>query len=343
MEQSAVIKSKVDISRNLNGYSFPHKLSSQEAEIIIQKVKNIFSDSKYDFTLHKINELSQSELDLLEERELMDDEFLINANGALLFNSDKTICILINGLDHIKIQVIGYNDIKGLYKIANEIDDTLESHLEYAFDKDLGYLTTCPVNVGTGLKVTNTVHIPSIEKLKQVDDYYKIAHKIGVNFKGVYGKTKSILGSLYKISNTIMIGRSEENIIQSVESISNDLSKREYESREILKNVHKIDLEDEIFRSLAILSRYYLLALANAFAKLQCISRGNRQLIDSHLNEFCSQLHICTKLSTDTTPCTVFVCILNGQLDQTKDCLMMRIKEGIQRLILTVNCQCVLA
>lgn len=184
----------------------------------------------------------------------MDDEFLINANGALLFNSDKTICILINGLDHIKIQVIGYNDIKGLYKIANEIDDTLESHLEYAFDKDLGYLTTCPVNVGTGLKVTNTVHIPSIEKLKQVDDYYKIAHKIGVNFKGVYGKTKSILGSLYKISNTIMIGRSEENIIQSVESISNDLSKREYESREILKNVHKIDLEDEIFRSLAILS-----------------------------------------------------------------------------------------
>ena len=237
MEQSAVIKSKVDISRNLNGYSFPHKLSSQEAEIIIQKVKNVFSDSKYDFTLHKINELSQSELDLLEERELMDDEFLINANGALLFNSDKTICILINGLDHIKIQVIGYNDIKGLYKIANEIDDTLESHLEYAFDKDLGYLTTCPVNVGTGLKVTNTV-----------------AHKIGVNFKGVYGKTKSILGSLYKISNTIMIGRSEENIIQSVESISNDLSKREFESREILKNVHKIDLEDEIFRSLAILS-----------------------------------------------------------------------------------------
>ena len=74
-------------------------------------------------------------IDLLEERELMDDEFLINANGALLFNSDKTICILINGLDHIKIQVIGYNDIKGLYKIANEIDDTLESHLEYAFDK----------------------------------------------------------------------------------------------------------------------------------------------------------------------------------------------------------------
>ena len=254
MEQSAVMKSKIEIARNLNGYSFPHKLSSKEADIIIEKVKNALSDSKYEFILHRKNDLSEIELNSLIEMELIDDNFLSSQYAALLINIDKTICILINGLDHIKIQVVGNNDIKGLYEIGNEIDDILESHLEYAFDKDLGYLTTCPVNVGTGLKVTNTIHIPSIEKLKQVDDYYKIAHKIGVNFKGVYGKTKSILGSLYKISNTIMIGRSEENIIQSVESISNDLSKREYESREILKNVHKIDLEDEIFRSLAILS-----------------------------------------------------------------------------------------
>ena len=93
-----------------------------------------------------------------------------------------------------------------------------------------------------------------LQILKQVDEYYKIAHKIGINFKGVYGKTKSILGSLYQVSNSITLGRSEENIIQSVESISKDLSKREYEGREVLKNVRKIDLEDDVFRSLAILS-----------------------------------------------------------------------------------------
>ena len=254
MEQSVVIKSKVDISRNLNGYSFPHKLSSREADIIKEKVNNILSSSKYDLILNKTRELSQIEIDSLLERELVDGDFLASENSAVLVNYDKTICILINGLDHIKIQVVGYNGIKELYDIANEIDDELESHLEYAFDKDLGYLTTCPVNVGTGLKVTNTVHIPAIQILKQVDEYYKIAHKIGINFKGVYGKTKSILGSLYQVSNSITLGRSEENIIQSVESISKDLSKREYEGREVLKNVRKIDLEDDVFRSLAILS-----------------------------------------------------------------------------------------
>ena len=254
MEQSVVIKSKVDISRNLNGYSFPHKLSSREADIIKEKVNNILSSSKYDLILNKTRELSQIEIDSLLERELVDGDFLASENSAVLVNYDKTICILINGLDHIKIQVVGYNGIKELYYIANEIDDELESHLEYAFDKDLGYLTTCPVNVGTGLKVTNTVHIPAIQILKQVDEYYKIAHKIGINFKGVYGKTKSILGSLYQVSNSITLGRSEENIIQSVESISKDLSKREYEGREVLKNVRKIDLEDDVFRSLAILS-----------------------------------------------------------------------------------------
>ncbi|MGN1032217.1 MAG: hypothetical protein ACI4PU_02035 [Intestinibacter sp.] len=254
MEQSVVMKSKVDISRNLNGYSFPHKLSSKEADIITEKIKNIIYSSKYDLILNKTSQLSQIELGLLLERELIDGDFLANENSAILTNHDKTICILINGLDHIKIQVVGYNGIKELYDIANEIDDLLESHLEYAFDKDLGYLTTCPVNVGTGLKVTNTVHIPSIQKLNQIDDYCKIAHKIGVDFKGVYGNTKSILGSLYKVSNSVMLGRSEENIIQSVESISKDLSKKEYEGREVLRNVRKIDVEDDVFRSLAILS-----------------------------------------------------------------------------------------
>lgn len=254
MEQSVVMKSKVEIARNLKGYSFPHKLSSKESNIITEKVKNALENSKYDLILNKTQELSGVELSSLVERELIDADFLSNEDSALLMSHDKTICILINGLDHIKIQVDGDNDLRRLYNVANEIDDILDSHLEYAFDKDLGYLTTCPVNVGTGLRVVNTIHIPAIQKLRKVDDYYKIAHKIGVNLKGVYGKTKSILGALYQVSNSVTIGRSEENIIQSVESMSNDLSKRGYESREVLKNIRKIDVEDDVFRSLGILS-----------------------------------------------------------------------------------------
>ena len=170
--------------------------------------------------------------------------------------------------------MIGYNGSRELYNIANEIDDILESHLDYAFDKDLGYLTTCPVNVGTGLKVTNTIHIPSVVKLNQVDDYYKIAHKIGVNFNGMYGKTKNVLGNLYKISNDVTIVRTEENIIKSVESLSKDLTKREYEGRDILKNVRGIDLEDDVFRSLAILSSARVLTNTELMRCLSSIKVG---------------------------------------------------------------------
>lgn len=254
MEQSAVIKSKVEISRNLNGYLFPHKLSNREAEIIINKVKNILSNSEYDFTLHNISELSQNEINLLEERELLEYDFFESVNGALLFNQDKTICILLNGLNHIKIQVIGYNGIRELYKIADEIDDILNQNLEYAFDNDLGYLLTCPMDIGTGLKVTNTIHLPTISQTSEIKDYYDVARNIGVNFKGVYGKTRSILGNLYQISNSIMIGRSEENIIKSVESLSNDLTKNEYNHRELLKNIKEIDLKDKVFRALGTLT-----------------------------------------------------------------------------------------
>ena len=274
MEQSAVIKSKVELSRNLNGYSFPHKLSSKEADIIIEKVNNILSNCEYDLILNKTQDLSEVEVSLLLERELIDSDFLANENSAILINHDKTICVLINGLDHIKIEVIGYNGSRELYSIANEIDDILESHLDYAFDKDLGYLTTCPVNVGTGLKVTNTIHIPSVVKLNQVDDYYKIAHKIGVNFNGMYGRTKNVLGNLYKISNDVTIGRTEENIIKSVESLSKDLTKREYEDRDILKNVRGVDLEDDVFRSLAILSSARVLTNTELMRCLSSIKVG---------------------------------------------------------------------
>ena len=116
MEQSAVMKSKIEIARNLKGYSFPHKLSSKEADIIIDKVKNTLSNSKYEFILHRKNDLSEIEINALIEMELIDDNFLESQNAALLINTDKTICILINGLDHIKIQVVGNNDIKGLYE-----------------------------------------------------------------------------------------------------------------------------------------------------------------------------------------------------------------------------------
>ena len=139
--------------------------------------------------------------------------------------------------------------------------------------------------------------LANIEKLKQVDDYYKIAHKIGVNFKGVYGKTKSILGSLYTISNSIMLGRSESNIIQSVESMSNDLSKREYESREVLKNLEKINLEDEIFRSLAILSSARVITNSEL---MQCLSNVKLGIEMGYIEDV--SLEKITKLMTGRQP-----------------------------------------
>lgn len=274
MEQSVVIKSKVEISRNLDGYSFPHKLSKDEAEIIKDKINNVLLNSNYDLILNKISELSAVELDTLLEKGLIDDEFISNEKGYIFINYDKTICILINSLDHIKIQILGYNGIKKIYDIANDIDDLLEQHLKYSFDKNLGYLTTCPINVGTGLKVTNIVHIPAIDKLNQVDDYHKIAHKIGVNFKGVYGKTKSILGNLYEISNNVTIGRSENNIIKSVESMSKDITKREYEARETMKSLMGIELEDIIFRALAILTNARVLTNIELMQHLSYVKLG---------------------------------------------------------------------
>ena len=91
-----------------------------------KNVISVMQNKTAEFILHRKNDLSEIEINALIEMELIDDNFLESQNAALLINTDKTICILINGLDHIKIQVVGNNDIEGLYEIGNEIDDILE-------------------------------------------------------------------------------------------------------------------------------------------------------------------------------------------------------------------------
>lgn len=275
MEPSIVIKSKVEISRNLKNFSFPHKLSADESNIILEKIKSILFASEYDLTLKKLEDLSAIEINTLTERQLITEEFIVSEHSAILINEDQTICILINALDHIKIEIISYtNNVAEIYNIANEIDDLIEEHVEYAFDKELGYLTVCPVYIGTGLKVTSQIHIPAISRLKKVENYYKVAHKLGINFKGIYGRASSILGNLYEISNMFTLGRTEENIIQSIESLLNNIIETEKEARKSLDEKDRLKIEDDVFRSVAILSSARMISNTELMKCLSNIKLG---------------------------------------------------------------------
>lgn len=279
MEDSIIIGTQVSLSRNITNYPFPHKLSQSESQVIANKIKNIILESEDlfqdNFISYDIKDMSQIEKNTLIERNIISNKFSTNDIGSIIINKDKTKCIIVNDQEHINIKI--YEDkfnVDEAFTIANKIDDILGSKLDYAFDDKLGYLTSCPINAGTGLKASIIVHLPMLFLQKKVDTYSNIAHKIGVNIKGICNEKSNILGSMYEISNQSIIGRSEKNIIESLKSLTKDIITKENASRTIVKMEASIELEDEIYRSLGILQNARIISAYESMKHLSNIKLG---------------------------------------------------------------------
>ena len=279
MEDNIIMGTRVALSRNITNYPFPHKLSQSESQVIANKINNIILKSENlfheNFITYNMSEISQIEKNTLIERGIISNKFSKNDIGSIIINKDKTKVIIVNDQDHIKITI--YEDEFNLdeaFTVANKIDDILESKLDYAFDDKLGYLTSCPINVGTGLKASSIVHLPILSLQKKIDTYYNVAHKLGLNIKGICNEKANILGSMYEISNQQVVGKSERHIIESLKSLTKDIITREKESRILLKMEASIELEDEIYRSLGILQNSRIISPFEAMKHLSNIKLG---------------------------------------------------------------------
>lgn len=279
MEDSIIIGTKVSLSRNINNYPFPHKLSQSESQVIANKINNIILESEdlfqEDFIAYNIKDISQIEKNTLIERNIISNKFSTNDIGSIIINKDKTKYITVNDQEHIKINIYENKfNVDEAFIIANKIDDILESKLDYAFDDKLGYLTSCPVNAGTGLKASIIVHLPILSLQRRVDTYSNIAHKLGANIKGICNEKSNILGNMYEISNQSVIGRSEKNIIESLKSLTKDIITKERESRTLVNMEASIELEDEVYRALGILQNARIITAYEAMKHLSNIKLG---------------------------------------------------------------------
>lgn len=279
MEDSIIISTQVSLSRNINNYPFPHKLSQSESQVIANKISNIILESEdlsqEDFIAYNIKEISQIEKNTLIERNIISNEFSTNDIGSIIINKDKTKYIILNDQDHIKINIYENKfNVDEAFIIANKIDDILSSKLDYSFDDKLGYLTSCPVNTGTGLKASIIVHLPILSLQRRIDTYSNIAHKLGANIKGICNEKSNILGNMYEISNQSVIGRSEKNIIESLKSLTKDIITKEKEARTLVKMEASIELEDEIYRALGILQNARIITSYEAMKHLSNIKLG---------------------------------------------------------------------
>jgi protein arginine kinase len=252
-----ILSSRIRLARNLSGIPFPSGLNEEKSKVVFEKVRGSLLDtnSSLKFKDYIMKELPTIERQCLVERHLISPGLSKNStNGAALISYDEMISIMVNEEDHIRIQAILPGlQIRKSWEMASDMDDELEQKLEYAYNENWGYLTSCPTNVGTGMRASVMVHLPALNITGNMSKILQAVAHIGLTIRGLYGEGTDIVGNIFQISNQITLGRAEEEIVENLTAVTNQIIEKEKEARKVLLGNNRIQTEDKIWRSWGIM------------------------------------------------------------------------------------------
>ena len=274
-----VISSRIRIARNLINIPFPLLITPSKAKEVVDLVNNSLKDKNdllKNLQLIYMNDLSDVEKKVLVEKHLISPLLAETSRyGAVLLNENESISIMLNEEDHLRIQCIfpGFQ-LEESWELANKIDDFFERHLSYAFDDRYGYLTSCPTNVGTGIRASVMVHLPALAMLQQLQQLLPAITQVGLTVRGIYGEGSEALGNLYQISNQITLGQSENEIIDKLQGVVRQIIEHEFNARKMLLKESRVQLEDRIYRSYGILKNSRIIDSKEAMKKLSDVRLG---------------------------------------------------------------------
>jgi protein arginine kinase len=257
-----VISTRIRVARNLADQPFPILADRDRAQIVIDKLRSAiespdfqrFGEGKYEFIL--LRDQPDIDLEALVEKYLISNTLLENAKrSAVALRDDEAVSIMVNEEDHIRLQVLMPGlQLRQAWETATRIDDLLEAQLNYAFDERYGYLTACPTNVGTGIRASVMLHLPALVVTGHINRVLSALTQVGLVVRGVHGEGTDAVGNLFQLSNQITLGQSEEEIIQSLDSVANKIIEHEKQAREYLLSENREVIEDKIARSFGILA-----------------------------------------------------------------------------------------
>lgn len=253
---STVMSTRVRLARNLEGYPFPQRLKSQkQAKEIIRLVSSGLSRLE-EFRLYYMDAVSDDEAQSLIENHLISPNLIKNkALSAVLINHDQNVSVMINEEDHLREQCIvkGF-DLRFAYETMSEIDGCISGSMKFAFDEQLGYLTACPTNLGTGLRASVMLFLPAMTISGLMPKVLKSVARLGLTVRGVYGEGSTAEGYAYQISNEVTLGVSEAEILSEVEKVVKKICTLEEAEREKLKTCPSaLDIQDDCLRSYGVL------------------------------------------------------------------------------------------
>ncbi len=289
-----IVTSRIRIARNLNNYSFPHNLTGNKAEEVLNLVFNA-CDSIGSFNNYKLRNLKDEVLTEMLEDHLISNRLIENSNiSGVSISNDSSVSIMINEEDILREQcTLPGLSLKKAYDIINDIDSELSLNLNFAYDPKLGFLTACPTNLGTGIRASVMMFLPGLTITKNIEQVINTVSKMGISVRGAYGEGSSATGYLFQVSNQVTLGKTEYDIIQNVESTVLKICELEKKAREQLLQLNEPELKDEVLRAYGILTNSYkissqesleLLSKVKLGVSLDLIKLNNANVIDELLN-----------------------------------------------------------
>lgn len=284
-EADIVMSSRIRLARNLAQFPFLTRADEEVRGEIERTLHRHVIDLSLggDLTYFDVNQLEGVDRQFLVERQLISRE-LAESHGSrgVCFTEGENVSLMVNEEDHLRVQVLrsGF-DLDTCWNEINRIDDLLEERVTFAFNEELGFLTACPTNVGTGIRVSVLMHLPALVMTKEIQKVFQALQKISLAVRGLYGEGSQAMGDFYQISNQITLGKSEEQLIKNLRDVIPSIISYERKVRQTLVKESRQALHDKISRAYGTLKSAQSISSEETMHLLSSVRMGvNLGLID---------------------------------------------------------------
>ena len=273
-----VMSSRVRLARNLKEAAFPGWAKKPERIRVLDLIRpavETLPEMKDAFS-QTMDSLSTLDKQILVERHLISREHAAKSTGSgLVLNREETLCFMINEEDHLRMQALRPGlQLRQAWSAIDQADSALEKRLEYAFSPDLGYLTACPTNIGTGIRVSAMLHLPGLVLAEQINPIIQSVNKLGLAVRGLYGEGTEALGNVFQVSNQMTLGEAESAIVERLEKVLAQLIEHEENARGTLLEKKPKMVFNHIGRAYGILANAHSISSKETMNLLSLMRLG---------------------------------------------------------------------
>ena len=273
-----VMSSRVRLARNLREASFPGWAKKPERVKILETILPAVSalPEMADSFAEAMDNLTALDKQILVERHLISREHAAkNVGSGIVLNREESFCVMINEEDHLRMQALrpGFQ-IREAWNAIDRLDSALEKKLNFAFDDELGYLTACPTNLGTGIRVSAMLHLPGLVLAEQINPIIQSVNKLGLAVLGLYGEGTEALGNVFQVSNQMTLGESETIIVERLEKVLAQIIEHEENARQTLLEKKKKVVFNHVGRAYGILANAHCISSKETMNQLSFLRLG---------------------------------------------------------------------